>query len=285
VGTTRVYVNARGDATLYFDNFACGQPAASDVWQILEQGAIQLSVKVEGDGSGSVTSSPAGINCGSDCTETYDSGTGVTLTATPQGGSTFAGWGGACTGNSTTCTLTMDASRSVTATFTNKPVLNVFKTGNGQGTVTSSPAGINCGEDCNEPYAEGTSVMLKADPDADSTFQGWTGACGGMSLTCSVTMNGDRSATATFVLKPQLTVAKSGSGEGTVSGQGIDCDLNNTDCQERYAQGTEVPLSANPAPSSTFVGWMNCDAVQVDLTCKMTMIGDKTVTAIFDPIV
>ena len=84
----------------------------------VEQGAIQLSVKVDGDGSGSVTSSPAGINCGSDCTETYDAVTGVTLTATPQGGSTFAGWGGACTGNSTTCTLTMNASKSVTATFT-----------------------------------------------------------------------------------------------------------------------------------------------------------------------
>ena len=97
VGTTRVHVDTQGIATLYFDNFACGQPAASDVWQILEPGATQLTVKVEG--SGSVTSSPAGINCGTDCTETYDPGTGVTLTATPQGGSTFAGWGGACTGS------------------------------------------------------------------------------------------------------------------------------------------------------------------------------------------
>jgi hypothetical protein len=120
VGTTRVFVGTQGNATLYFDNFACGQPAASDVWQILEGGAIQLTVKVEGDGSGSVTSSPAGISCGSDCTETYDAVTGVTLTATPQGGSIFAGWGGACTGSSTTCTLTMNASKSVTATFTNK---------------------------------------------------------------------------------------------------------------------------------------------------------------------
>jgi len=118
VGTTRTYVGTQGNATLYFDNFGCGQPAASDVWQIVDQGPIQLSVKV--DGSGSVMSSPAGINCGSDCTETYDAVTGVTLTATPQGGSSFAGWGGACTGSSTTCTLTMNASKSVTATFTNK---------------------------------------------------------------------------------------------------------------------------------------------------------------------
>jgi hypothetical protein len=60
VGTTRVFVGTQGKATLYFDNFACGQPAASDVWQILEGGTTQLTVKVEG--SGSVTSSPAGIN-------------------------------------------------------------------------------------------------------------------------------------------------------------------------------------------------------------------------------
>ena len=133
VSTTRVHVGTQGNATLYFDNFACGQPAASDVWQILEGGTTQLTVKVEG--SGSVTSSPAGINCGSDCTETYDPGTGVTLTAAPQAGTTFAGWGGACTGTSTTCTLTMSAARSVTATFTTKPVLTVTKSGSGRGTV------------------------------------------------------------------------------------------------------------------------------------------------------
>jgi Divergent InlB B-repeat domain/Bacterial Ig-like domain (group 3) len=118
VGTTRVYENAQGNDTIYFDNFGCGQRVASDVWQILEQGAIQLTVKVEG--SGSVTSSPSGIDCGSDCTETYDAVTGVTLTATPQVGSTFVGWDGACAGSTTTCTLTMNASKSVTATFTNK---------------------------------------------------------------------------------------------------------------------------------------------------------------------
>ena len=91
VGTTRVFVGTQGKATIYFDNFACGQRAASDVWQILEGGATQLTVKVEG--SGSVTSSPAGINCGSDCTETYDPGTGVTLTATPQGANHVRGVG------------------------------------------------------------------------------------------------------------------------------------------------------------------------------------------------
>jgi hypothetical protein len=196
VGATRVFVGTQGKATLYFDNFACRQPAASDVWQILEGGTTQLTVKVEG--SGSVTSSPAGINCGSDCTETYDPGTGVTLTATPQGGSTFAGWGGACTGSSTTCTLTMNASKSVTATFTTKPVLTVLPAGDGTGSVTSSPSGIDCGSDCNEPYDAGTPVTLTASSSLPVVFVGWSG--GGCSGTdpCTVTLNASVTVTAEF---------------------------------------------------------------------------------------
>ena len=115
-------------------------------WQIAEQGATQLTVKVDGDGSGSVTSSPAGINCGSDCTETYDPGTGVTLTATPQGGSTFAGWGGACSGAS--YDMHVDDERGeVRHGDLHEPARleRRSRSGNGNGTVTSSPAGINCG--------------------------------------------------------------------------------------------------------------------------------------------
>ena len=75
-----------------------------------------LSVNITGTGSGTVTSSPAGISCGSDCSESYTSGTSVTLTASAASGSTFAGWSGACSGTST-CTVSMSAARSVTANF------------------------------------------------------------------------------------------------------------------------------------------------------------------------
>lgn len=77
----------------------------------------QLSVTKSGTGTGTVTSSPAGINCGSTCQASFSSGQQVALTATPAAGSTFAGWSGACTGTAT-CMVTMDAPRSVTATFT-----------------------------------------------------------------------------------------------------------------------------------------------------------------------
>ncbi|MEY2568760.1 MAG: hypothetical protein QOE35_3289 [Actinomycetota bacterium] len=68
-------------------------------------------------GKGSVSSSPAGITCGSVCSKSYAGGTSVTLTATPRSARTPV-WSGACTGSATTCTVTMTAARSVKVTFT-----------------------------------------------------------------------------------------------------------------------------------------------------------------------
>ena len=75
-----------------------------------------LSVSKSGTGGGTVTSSPAGISCGSDCAESYSSGQSVTLTASADSGSVFAGWSGACTGTGA-CTVSMTAAKSVTAAF------------------------------------------------------------------------------------------------------------------------------------------------------------------------
>jgi hypothetical protein len=171
-------------------------------------GPYTLTVIKSGTGGGTVTSSPAGINCGTDCTEAYNQDTVVTLTAAPSAGSTFAGWSGACSGTGT-CSVAMDSNKTVTATFNQQGhqyTLTVIKSGTGGGTVTSSPAGINCGTDCTEAYNQGTAVTLTATPSAGSTFAGWSGACSGTG-TCSVTMNDDKIVTATFTLnqKPNLT--------------------------------------------------------------------------------
>src|SRR5262245_13300026 len=114
------------------------------------------TLTVTNAGGGTVTSSPAGINCGSDCTETYTfdppsfPAVHVTLTATPDVGKVFTGWSGACSGTGT-CEVAMNQSRSVTATFSTATFgLTVSLAGNGSGTVTSSPAGIDCGSDCSE---------------------------------------------------------------------------------------------------------------------------------------
>ena len=80
-----------------------------------------LSVSKAGTGSGTVTSSPAGISCGADCTESYNDGTLVTLTASPAAGSAFTGWSGSGCSGTGSCILEMDADNSVSATFTANP--------------------------------------------------------------------------------------------------------------------------------------------------------------------
>jgi hypothetical protein len=76
----------------------------------------ELQVTKTGTGSGRVTSSPSGIDCGSVCYDAFGYGFSVKLTATPDPGSSFAGWTGACSGTGT-CSVTMNKMQSVTATF------------------------------------------------------------------------------------------------------------------------------------------------------------------------
>lgn len=76
-----------------------------------------LRVTRSGVGSGTVTSSPGGINCGSTCLALFFGVQTVTLTAHPSSGSVFAGWSGACTGSSATCQVSMNHAQTVTATF------------------------------------------------------------------------------------------------------------------------------------------------------------------------
>jgi hypothetical protein len=79
---------------------------------------LSLTVANLGAGSGTVTSSPSGINCGTTCSASYSIGTVVTLTATPNSGSIFTGWSGACQNTSGACVVTMNAAQTVTADYT-----------------------------------------------------------------------------------------------------------------------------------------------------------------------
>ena len=87
--------------------------------------SFQFSVTLAGSGSGQVTSTPAGISCGVTCTASFSSGTKVKLTATASDGSFFAGWAGACAGDSA-CTVTMTANETATATFNVSQTVNVL---------------------------------------------------------------------------------------------------------------------------------------------------------------
>jgi hypothetical protein len=240
-----------------------------------------LTVTKAGTGTGTVTSSPTGITCGSTCSASYNSGTSVTLTATPATGSTFTGWSGACTGTGT-CSVSMTAVRSVAATFTLPTyALTVSKAGTGSGTVTSSPAGITCGSTCSASYTSGTSVTLTAAAATGSTFSGWSGACTGTG-TCVVPMTAAQSVTASFAPTTYaLTVSKSGTGTGTVTSSptGITCGST---CSASYNSGTSVTLTATPATGSTFTGWSGAGCSGTG-SCTVTLIAPTTLTASFTP--
>jgi Divergent InlB B-repeat domain len=137
---------------------------------------VVRAMTTAGTGNGTVTSNPAGINCGGDCSESYASGTVVALSAIPAPGSVFSGWSG---NGCSTGSVTMNNNRNCTATFNAVAVqtfgLSVNKTGTGNGTVTSNPAGINCGSDCSESYTSGTVVALSAISAPGSVFSRWTG--------------------------------------------------------------------------------------------------------------
>jgi len=77
-----------------------------------------LTVTLDGSGSGSVFSTPAGIDCAADsCDALFESGSSVTLTATPNSSSTFGSWSGCTSATGASCSVTMDSSKGVTATF------------------------------------------------------------------------------------------------------------------------------------------------------------------------
>src|SRR6478752_5078267 len=201
-----------------------------------------LSVEKKGTGSGTVTSSPAGIECGSECSASFLHGTEVTLSPSPAAGSEFKGWSGACTGTGA-CKVTMLAAKSVGAEFSPVPkfALKVTRSGNGSGAVTGSPAGIECGSDCEESYEQGTKVTLTPSPAAGSEFKGWSGACTGTGA-CEVTMSAAKSVGAEFVLqRHQLSVSKTGSGSGTVASSPVGLECGST-CTANFNHGSVVKL-------------------------------------------
>ncbi|MCA9457750.1 MAG: hypothetical protein KC587_13885, partial [Nitrospira sp.] len=149
---------------------------------------VSLNILTSGKGSGSITCN------GATCNPTYPSGTALTLLAIPEDTSLFGGWSGACAaaGTAHTCNFTIKANTNVTASF-NLLILSVVLAGSG--TVTSNPAGIECGSTCSASFNKGTSVTLTA---TGAGFSGWTGGgCAGNG-TCVFTVNQNTTITATF---------------------------------------------------------------------------------------
>ncbi|MGQ9802085.1 MAG: DUF7948 domain-containing protein [Candidatus Saccharicenans sp.] len=164
-------------------------------------GSYQLTVSRSGEGSGSVTSIDGGIDCGSDCSETYDEGYIVTLEAKPAENSVFGGWSGDVTSPDNPIYFQMDSNKNITASFAPAGAtytLTVVRSGPGNGTVTSEDEEINCGDTCSATYPAGTLVKLTATPDELSGFERWDGDISGTTKTISFLMNNDKTVVAVF---------------------------------------------------------------------------------------
>jgi len=236
---------------------------------------VQLSVEKLGTGAGTVAGNS--IDCGNNCSVFLDSGTSVSLSATPAAGSIFSGWSGPCAGTAG-CSFTLDGNSTVSATFTQQWQLSVAKAGGGTGTVTGN--GIDCGATCSILLDANTAVSLAATPTNGSVFTGWSGDCSGTS-TCDTTMTAARSVSATFVPPTQqytLSVTRTGSGSVTSSPKGISCGKQ---CSKSFTVGTSVTLTAKPAKKHAFLGWTGA-CTGVSPSCVVPMLSNQSVGATFN---
>ncbi|MFM7718129.1 MAG: InlB B-repeat-containing protein [Actinomycetota bacterium] len=265
---------------------------------------LALTLAGESSGTRTVTFAPVAsgstASCTANCTRSYDDGTEVTLTASGTGGVSFTGWSGACSGSGT-CTVTMSQARSVTATFGAAPTTYdlTVSTITGQGTVrdaASAPFLIDCTNsgsgtsgDCSETYDVGASVTLTASPTSGWRFGSWSGCDSDVSTSCSVTVDGAETVTATFIQVFELVVTATGSGRvRTVDGTdaaitGIDCGAGSSnDCSQIYDVTDTVTLSASAASGYAFRNWTGCTPVVGTPTkCTVAMSEARSVTAYF----
>jgi hypothetical protein len=251
---------------------------------------VQKGVDEVANGRGSVFEVPDQLlYCDADCDATmqsYPQGALVTLRAVPELGNTFIGWGGACSGTASDCTVTMNGLRAVTATFRGTTQLTVQPLG-AAGVITSADGQLTCGTDCQHVYPTGSQVLLSYQLPAGISFAGWDGVCSGAGMgPCTVTMSQDTNVAAHF--RNVVTVVKSGTGTEfgtivskvgtTVDGQ-ITCGSDCTGDYPTSAQSIVLEASA-PAESALFDSWVGCPSPSGN-KCTLTVNRPTSVTAVF----
>lgn len=175
--------------------------------------------------------------------------------------------------------------------------LTVIGGGSGDGTVTSSPAGISCtvndgvagSTGCKATFTQGTNVTLTATPKAGHSFKGWFRTCSGTG-SCSTSMSVNRTVEARFLQGPfRVRIgAGVGTGSGRVTSQAglspaINCVITNgtpasTGCSARYPAYTALVLTAVPAAGNAFTWGPPCSGSG---TCQYTVIQGRTINAVF----
>jgi hypothetical protein len=185
-----------------------------------------------------------------------------------------------------------------TATLITK-TLTVVGSGTGDGTVRSSPAGINCtvtngdagATGCKAQFNQGVTVTLTATPKSGHSLRNWFRNCSGTG-TCTVTMSANRIVGALFLEGPfRITIVGGvGTGNGRVRSQAglspaINCVITGgtpaaTGCSARYPAYTELVLTATPAAGHSFTWGPPCNGTG---TCEYTAIQPRNIEAVFSP--
>jgi hypothetical protein len=189
----------------------------------------------------------------------YDQGTALTLTAVPEPGHRFTGWDGALTGLGNPATLVVDANKIVAAGFVSQFSVSVASSSGG--TVTLDPPG--------GLYDDGSSVTLRAVPDAHHRFGGWGGVLSGKGNPATLVVETDEFVTASFVPLAHLSVAPAVGGSVALDPPG-----------GVYDRGTTVTLTALPAPRYRFAGWSGALTGSAN-PATLVLDADHTVAADF----
>ena len=195
----------------------------------------------------------------------YNSGTKVTLTATPASGYKFSSWSGDATGSTNPLIVTVNANKSITANFTLIPATTYTLNVTAQnGTVTKNPN--------QQKYNSGTKVTLTATPASGYEFISWSGDTSGSTNPLTVTMNSNKNITANFTLKAASTYTLNVSAQnGTVA---------KNPNQQTYNSGTTVRLTATPDNGYEFSSWSG-DATGNNNPLTVVMDSNKNITANF----
>jgi hypothetical protein len=238
-------------------------------------GRPQVRIVRAGTGTGTVTSSPAGVNCGTVCNFVFPYGTSVTLTATAAAGSVFAGWSGApCSGTNATCSLAVTAAPLITATFNTTaqsfalavapPTVSVPQGGSatatanitrinefpGAVTLTASGAPSGLAVTANPASVTGNTATLEVTAAASV-------AAGNYPVT--ITGAGAGAPSQTTTLHVQVTPAAGGS--GNVSFNFPLCDPSEAPVWFGVQQGTGAWTRVLPGPNGTFSFSLGASAV------------------------
>lgn len=166
---------------------------------------------------------------------------------------------------------------SAQMTAANVSVHSVSVSKNGNGTVSSADKLISCGSKCGAAYNQGTLVTLTASPASNNVFVGWSGACTGTALTCTVAANNAVNVTANFAFPVTVLAKTSGKGAVNAPAIGIDCGRN---CKATITATKSITFTAVPETGFRFLNWTGaCSGTA--LTCTISINKDTTVQANF----